>query len=135
MPFRGMSYLKVVSSRYYRCISLCGVLNHVTFSATCPSVEFWTPSTEFLHHSCGLDLWSHFRAACNIIFTNTTVNTVPDTAVLLWSSSSSSLSYFSSKRFVFCVGAYSRTRHSALQITLSGMSFKLTTTKRRSALG
>jgi hypothetical protein len=54
---------------------------------------------------------------------------------LLWSSSSSSLSYFSSKRVVCCVGVYNRTRHSDLQITLpilkhvSGMSFKFTTTK------
>jgi hypothetical protein len=57
MPFRGISYLQVVSSRYYMCISLCGVFNYMTFSSYCPPVVFWTPSTEFLHHPSGVDLF------------------------------------------------------------------------------
>jgi len=57
MPFRGMSYLQVVSLRYYMCLSLCGVLNYMTFSSCCPPVQFWTRSTEFLHHPSGLDLF------------------------------------------------------------------------------
>lgn len=45
VPFRGMSYLQVVISWYYMCISLCGVLNYMTLSFCCRPVEFWTPST------------------------------------------------------------------------------------------